>query len=248
MVGFIDRTGEKHLTKEGYVIEIIKYFRWGDCTIQFEDGNILKNRIYKNIVKGNIKNPFHKSICRVGYFGAGKYSRKKHLKIYQTWQSMLQRCYDEKLQEKYPTYKGCQVGGNWYNFQVFAKWFEETYNPETIQGWHLDKDILFKGNKIYSPETCCFIPNKINILFTKRDSKRGKYPIGVCKSGDKFKADLKINNKKVYLGTFDTPEEAFQAYKTAKEAHIKETADEWKLQITEQVYQALINYKVEITA
>ena len=35
-------------------------------------------------------------------------------------------------------------------------------------------------------------------------------------------------------------------HKTAKEAYIKEVADKWRGQITEQVYEAMYNYKVEI--
>jgi hypothetical protein len=105
---------------------------------------------------------------------------------------------------------------------------------------------LVKGNKVYSPKNCCFVPAEINMLFVKCGNKRGLYPIGVSKVGNKFKAKLKINHNSFNLGHFNTPHEAFQAYKIAKENHIKVVAEKYKEYITEPTYQALINYQVEI--
>ena len=85
---------------------------------------------------------------------------------------MLERCYSQKTQEKHTTYKECSVSEEWYNFQNFAEWMDKNYNYETMQKWHLDKDILFKGNKIYSPERCAFVPQEINVLFL---------PVKICK-------------------------------------------------------------------
>jgi hypothetical protein len=162
---------------------------------------------------------------------------------------MLQRGYDKRYKEKNPTYINCSVSSFWHNFQNFARWYEENWKPWMDTTWHLDKDILFKGNKIYSPETCCLVPREINLLFVKCDKSRGNLPIGICNSENKKKFLVSLNKggKQVHIGTFDTIEEAFQAYKTAKEEYIKEMADVWKPLITKQVYQALINYKVEIT-
>jgi hypothetical protein len=237
------RVGEKHTTNEGYEVEIIEYFSRLNCTIQFNNGVVVTNRVYQSIIKGNIKNTYHKSVHGVGYLGIGKYNNKTHPKIYQTWRGMLGRGHYEKLQERRPTYKGCSVAEDWHNFQVFAEWFENNYKESYV----LDKDILQKGNKIYSPETCCFVPQEINNLLIKYDSKRGKYPIGIHKVGNRFKVQLSINGIQAHLGYFKTIEEAFEAYKTAKEIYIEEMADKWRGQITEPTYQALINYTVEIT-
>jgi len=133
----------------------------------------------------------------------------------------------------------------WRNFQNFAKWFEKNYKNEIMEKWQLDKDILVKRNKVYSPETCAFVPREINCLFTKTTKVRGNLPIGVTKEYNKFRAQS-CSNKKRYLGTFTTPEEAFQSYKKSKEIYIKEIADKWKGLISEQVYEAMYNYKVEI--
>ena len=111
----------------------------------------------------------------------------------------------------------------------------------------LDKDILNKGNKVYSPDTCVYVPQSINSLFTKSDKVRGEYPIGVYKQKDKYVAQLnKGNGKQIYLGSYSTPEEAFQAYKQAKEEYIKEVANEYKDKIPYRLYEALMNYEVEI--
>lgn len=248
MIEVNSKIGEKHITNEGYEVEVIEYNNSIDCSIQFKNGTILKNLQYGNIKRGQIKNPYHPSVFVVGYFGVGNYKAKinnKNTEVYNTWCGMLRRCYDSKYHMKRPTYIGCSVHPDWHNFQVFAEWFEENY----IEGYQLDKDILIKNNKIYSPETCCFVPSDINNIFTKSDKRRGEYPIGVSYNIKikKFISSLRINSYLKYLGIFNTSEQAFQAYKIAKELYIKEVAELWKTQITKTCYQALINYQVEIT-
>ena len=237
----LNRVGEKYLTKEGYEIKIIEYFNSSNCTIEFDNGVVFKNIQHYNIKNGAIKNPYHPSVLGRGYFGIGNYGSKTHNKIYYTWNAMLSRCYSERYQEKYPTYKDVTVYEEWYNFQNFAKWFEENYKED----FQLDKDILQKGNKIYSPETCCFVPQEINILLTKSKGTIDNLPMGISKHGNKFQAQITMNGNLVYLGAFDTIEEAFIVYKTAKEEYIKEIASRYKNQITRHVYQALINYEIE---
>ena len=120
---------------------------------------------------------------------------------------------------------------------------------------HLDKDILYKGNKIYSPSTCIFVPNRINTLFTKSNLTRGKYPIGVNidNKTHKFRARCSIFdniNKKVIrvtLGSYNNEIEAFQCYKRFKENYIKEVAEEYKNLIPTKLYEAMYKYEVEIT-
>ena len=115
-----------------------------------------------------------------------------------------------------------------------------------LEGWQLDKDIIQKGSKLYSKDTCCFVPAEVNLLLTKRDKCRGEYPVGVNfhKATGKFRARLNINGRLKHLGLFNTPEEAFQVYKPAKEAQIKVVAEKWKHLLDERVYQALMTYEV----
>lgn len=169
---------------------------------------------------------------------------------YNVWHDMLRRCYCKSFQEKEPTYKGCYVCEEWKLYSNFKQWFVSEKSGYK-DGYNLDKDILFKGNKVYSPQTCCFVPREINTLLTNRKKHRGNYPIGVTKSSktNKFEAAFFNNGKRIYLGTYDTPESAFISYKEAKEAHIKEVAEKYYNDglITQCVYYALLRYKIEIT-
>jgi len=172
----------------------------------------------------------------------------KMIKEYQLWANMLQRCFDEKFKQKWPTYEGVTCSKEWLSMTKFIEDVSQM-KGYGLKGWQLDKDILQKGNKLYSKDTCCFVPQEVNYLLTKSDKARGEWPIGVRfhKRDGKFVAQLKINGKKRNLGYFTTPEEAFQAYKVAKEANIKAVAEKWKDQLDERVYQALLNYTVDIT-
>lgn len=237
--------GQKFTTNEGYEIEIIDYITSTNCTIAFNDGTVLKTKAYNDIKRGQIKNPNRIIKLGVGYIGIGNFSSTRHLEAYKKWYNMLNRSYNDT--KEFKSYKDVTVCAEWHNFQNFAQWFYENYNPEYMQKWQLDKDILAKGNKTYSPKTCCFVPQEINSLFLKSNSTRGLTPVGTnIVRNAKYTARYKKDDKVIHLGTFDTPEEAFECYKFHKEKYIKEVADKWKDQITKQTYKALINYKVEI--
>lgn len=196
-------------------------------------GNVRKR---PKLVWGVGKNDYESNI---------KYN-KVHIQSYHTWEQMLKRCYNEKFKEKNQTYKDCKVCDEWLSFKNFKIWFDEHY----IEGYALDKDILFKGNKLYSPQTCCFVPIEVNSLLTKSQKQRGDYPIGVHfrKDNKKYFAYTSKKGKRVNIGFFDNPTDAFKAYKAKREAIIKEIALEYFLsgKIAENVYNALMNYKVEI--
>lgn len=182
------------------------------------------------------------------YKGNTKYNHV-HIPSYHTWGQMLKRCYSKEYLDKRPTYRGCSVCKEWWSFSNFKKWFDDNY----IDGYSLDKDVLFKHNKQYSPKTCCFVPNEINVLLCKSDAKRGHTLIGVYErklvNGSSYMAYLNKNGSRINLGTFYSVEDAFKAYKQAKEAHIKDMATQYYKdgKITEKVYNALMSYKVEIT-
>ena len=245
------REGEIWANRQGYEITILKYNNSLNCDIQFNDNKstILECVQYGNIKRGNINNPFHPSVYGVGFIGNGRYNSKikgKSTKTYKTWSGILERCYSEKYQSKNPTYKNTTICEEWKCFQVFAQWFEENYNPEVMEGWDLDKDIICTDCKIYSPETCCFVPHEINSVMLQCSKTQGKYPTGVSlhKNMKKFMSQLSKKGKKLNLGYFETEQEAFQVYKDVKESYIKELAEKYKNNITERCYNTLVNYVV----
>ena len=169
----------------------------------------------------------------------------KTTKEYNLWSGMLERCYSKPYLEKQPTYIGCSVSDTFKYYHLFHAWCQPQIGFRK-EGYQLDKDLLIKGNKLYSEDTCVFIPSVLNLLLTKAAAGRGLLPIGVSKNGKGFRARCTMYGKDKSLGTFQTVEEAFQAYKTFKEAHIKEQAEVYKHEIDPKAYQAFINYKVNI--
>lgn len=163
------------------------------------------------------------------------------------WSNLKSRCNkDYKLVKLNPCYEGCE--NHFTDFQDFAEWAvtQVGYAKNT----ELDKDILFKKNKIYSKSTCVFIPHKINTLLLRSDRGRGKWLIGVTKHNEEskfFLSSCKVNGKKTHIGLFKTELEAHIAYKEYKEQICKQYAEEFRDRIDHRVYEALINYKVEIT-
>ena len=161
---------------------------------------------------------------------------------------MLERCYSEKCQKKQPTYGGCEVSDNFKYYEYFYEWCHKQIGFGN-EGWQLDKDLLTKGNKVYSEYICVFVPKDINLLLTKCTASRGENLIGVhwSKTNKAFVAKINKNKgKQEYLGFFKTELEAFNAYKEAKESFIKEQANKFKSQIDERAYLALMNYEVHI--
>lgn len=228
---------------------ITNYRSSRDIDVYFPDsGHTTINRGYSEFKKGVLKDLYAPTFLGIGYLGEGKYksgdNRKRHL----TWCHILERCYNPKTQQKHPSYIGCTVTEEWHNFQNFAKWFDDNYYEIPNEIMCLDKDILIKGNKIYSPDTCVFVPNDINVLFTKTNRKRGDYPIGVSyhKKLNKYQANCNKDGELIYLGVHNTPLEAFSVYKKYKENLIKIVADKYKNYIPFKLYEALYDYKVEI--
>lgn len=171
-------------------------------------------------------------------------------RIYNMWCSILDRCYSNRDVRKNKAYEGCCISDDWLIYSNFKREIV-TLHGFNNEGWQLDKDILFKGNKIYSKETCCFVPSQINSLLTNRRSDRGMFPVGVycykIKDNNRYRAACNRENKRIIIGVFSSPEEAFYAYKAYKEDLIREKADFYRSELDERVYIALNNWYVEIT-
>ena len=193
-----------------------------------------------------------KLVCGAGFNDKTRPAKVdgKIVKEYDLWQHMLARCFSEKLQTRRPTYKGCNVSDNFLHYSFFYDWCQEQIGfgkvDEKGRSWCLDKDLLFTGNKTYSETACVFVPQEINVFFNEHGNARGEYPIGVCfhKAIGKFHARCNVNGKRQYLGRFNTPQEAFNAYKPFKENLCKQLALKWKDEIDERLFNTMMNWQI----
>mgnify|MGYP003475037120 FL=1 len=188
-----------------------------------------------------------KLIYGVG-FNDGRFPTKingKTVKEYHLWESMINRCYNQKTHVKNPTYTNCLVSDNFLNYSYFYDWAQQQIGFN-VHGWQLDKDIILKGNKLYNENFCAFVPKEINSFFTDRKSDRGDFPIGVCFDSDtmKYMARCCVNGKRKTIGRFDSPEIAFAAYKNVKEKTCKDLAEKWKHLVDPRVFTSMIGWTV----
>ena len=249
-VNYKDCVGNVFKSLNSGDFKVLKYNDSYNVEIQFLKTGYETVARLGDIKNGNVRDPYSPSVHGVGITGT-KYPitvNGVQTKEYDLWKGMLRRCYSDSLKKKNPTYIGCEVSDKFKSYEYFYEWCNRQIGFGN-QNWQLDKDLLIKGNKVYSESTCVFIPAEINLVLVKRTASRGEYLIGVCwhKKDNAFVAMVSKNKgKREYLGFFKTELEAFNAYKQAKEAHLKELAAKWKSQIDERAYLALINYEVHI--
>lgn len=158
--------------------------------------------------------------------------------FYVRWLNMLTRCYYDRYQDKFPSYKGCFVCKEWFRFSIFKAWME----TQDWEGKELDKDLLIRGNKEYSPETCVFVTKDVNRFMTEIKSSSGLYPTGVNfhKASGKFASACKdvSTGKRKHLGIFETPEEAYKVWLAFKLEQAHTLADR---QTDDRISGALIS-------
>ena len=231
--------------------KILKYNDNKNVEIQFLKTGFKTVAQLGHIRNGKVKDLYSPTVYGVGVLGT-KYQAKikgVQTKEYDLWQSMLKRCYSNVYKKKRPTYEGCKVSENFLHYEYFYEWCNKQIGFGN-KDWQLDKDLLVKGNKVYSEDYCVFIPQEINKVLIKRTASRGEYLIGVCwsKTHKAFAAQVgKNKGNQEHLGYFTTEIEAYNAYKQAKEAFVKEQADKLEGKIDQRAYNALMNYTVEIT-
>lgn len=256
----MNHLNEEKLNNQGSLMKIVEYVDNRNIVVEFRDK--YKARVktsYGNFRLGSVRNPYHPSIYGIGITGC-KYPTKtkandRPTKEYSIWRSILERSFVKKIKEKQPTYEDVTCCDEWLNFENFYEWLHSQPNFDKWNNgkrWAVDKDILIKGNKLYSPETCRLVPQNVNCLFLKREAERGDYPIGVRCREDGFVAVCRnpFLDTAVEIGSYSTPEKAFYlGYKPYKENIIKQVAqiefDEGN--ITKECYDAMMNYEVEIT-
>lgn len=246
------KIGDKITTNEGFVVEIIDAISIPKKSILYkvkflDEFGAEKLTRSSELNIGCIRNPYNKGLFGVGFIGEGKYNCANSPDAYLRFRFMLERCYSPEWHARFPTYIGVTVDPKWHNFQNFAEWFNT--NPWNFKGYELDKDILSpKDAKIYSENTCALVPKAINYLVCGVQSKESSgIPTGVrvpTKFPNRYEAACSVGGKQKWLGYFDCPDEAFEAYKVVRLNHIRATAEEWKGKIDPRVYDALMNMEV----
>ena len=245
-----DCVGKVYKSTSSGNFKILKYNNTANVEIQFVNTGYEMVARLGDIRKGEVKDPYSQSVHSVGILGT-KYPPSINgvkTKEYMLWHSMLKRCYSDTCKNKNPTYIDCKVSDGFLYYEYFYEWCNKQIGFG-VDGWQLDKDLLIKGNKVYSEDSCVFIPQEINSLLVKREASRGEYLIGVYwhNTNKAFVAQVNKNKgKQEHLGYFKTELEAFNTYKQAKESFIKEQANKWKDAIDDRAYEALMSYEVNI--
>ena len=242
------KVGDVFETYRGGFCTVIEYHRCDRVIVKFNDSfGYIANCTVNSLKRGNVKTPYYPIISGVGYIGVGKYLTNqfgKSTKEYDAWSGAMDRCYGLNRRTRNNSYIGCEVDSQWHNFQVFAECYcnHESYG----KGYHLDKDLLVRGNKVYSAEDCCMLPKELNAAISLKPNKNSSLPIGVQELKGKYRSKIGSGSsgKTAHLGTFKTVEEASAVYVKAKEEYIHSLEEKWHGKIEEQAYQALMNWTV----
>lgn len=176
----------------------------------------------------------------------GEPGKAKENIFYGFWSRMIERCYSEKSLNRHPSYKGTIVCDDWKYFSVFEQWAKNNY----VEGYVLDKDLINGSSRIYSPQTCAFVPQELNKSIVDRKSET-IYPLGVWyKNKSKgmvnerkkpFIAEIVKYGKGVKIGSFETPEEAHRAWQLAKIEYLNELIIKYQTFVIPNVLNGLQN-------
>lgn len=236
------KIGDKFTSARGHSAIVVEYVNNKNITVEFPSGH---REVHQggNLTRGRIKDKGLPTTHGVGVLGYEPVNVKEQ--SYVTWSNMLRRVHFPKEGAESHAYGDCNVTPEWLYFLNFKDWFN---NQVFEKGYHLDKDLLIKGNTIYCPERCVFLPQEINKFLGNRARDRGEWPLGVSykTANCKWDAKLSIDGKSVYLGLFTSPEDAFTCYKIAKEADAKRLAKFWKDKIDPRAFEALMRFEVSI--
>lgn len=169
-----NRLGEENINHQGCLMKIIQYNRVDDILVEFQDKHKgIVHTQYQSFIRGNVKNPYYPMVLGIGMIGS-KYPAKinnEETEEYQAWKGLIYRCFDKNTKERQPTYKNATCCEEWLLYENFYEWLHGQENFDILHNkckWNVDKDILIKGNKLYSPETCCLVPMSVNSLFLKK--------------------------------------------------------------------------------
>lgn len=229
------KVGQRFQNKFENWCEVIKVNRWDDVLVKFDNTGTIRSFQADSLKRGIFYDPYNKVYWGFGYIGVGKYDTKTHKSAFNTWMHMIERCYDVKS-KPYNVYGGIgvRVSEDWGDFQVFAEWYE----ANKIEGWHMDKDFIEPLSKLYSKDTCVFIPPAVNGIFTGYHRGLKYMGVGNTKQG-KWYSQCIIDGKQQYLGVSDTWLEAKTKYLTEKRKVVNTVIQNYDLplKVKETLYE-----------
>lgn len=239
--------GDVLSTNSGVEVKLIDIKTQGRVRIQWQDEHMFEDDVHiANLSTGRIQNPFERTVFGVGYLG---YSRRRGTRNveYSTWNSIFRRCYDEEYQSIKPTYVECTVDEKWHHLYDFILWSREAVGWN-LADYQMDKDLLYKGNKVYGPDTCVMLPRKLNMLIVNKLGGRGELPLGVHwdTTQEVYVGQYREVSGRCKSKRFENPDDAFIYYKTNKERVVKEAAEIYKGQIDPRAYDALMSWEISI--
>lgn len=224
---------ESYLGKDKYLVRF-----YNGYTVEVVSQQIKHNSVY---------NPYHPKIHGVGYKGDGLYDSSKRgckssTRLYNTWRNLLNRCYNPDYKE-YHLYggKGVRVCEEWHDFQNFASW----YDINIPEKWHMDKDILLKGNLTYSQDTCIGVPAELNSFVTSNVTKKGSNNytgVYYVKEGRWKVACYGTEGKQVIIGYTNTELEGVRLYREEKVRLAKDLAEKYKGIVDQRVCDYFSNF------
>lgn len=242
--------GQRYLVNDGELVIVIANYEPPEGSLYsryalvqwVETGNYQKIRT-DTLLSGSIKNPMKPSVEGVGFVGVGPYPTNDR-DMYNSWASMIARCYRKKLKDRYPTYAECYCTEEWKNYQNFCEFY--TKDKWRRKGWQLDKDLLVLGNKIYSPETCVFLPPELNTLglsFETSKSSSGHKNIGTCPASGKWMVSgfsEEAKNRKTTIGRFESLDEAIYWSKIFEVRRYESILQKWDNKIDHRAINAFM--------
>lgn len=236
--------GTRFKTNSYGFCEVIEYVSSRKVVVRFDSGYITTSEMGQ-LRRGDVKDKSLPNIRGIAYndYPHPVKINNQHIPEYRLWRNMIERAYFSLTQ----AYKDVEICNDWLYFSKFKSDIESLPNFDKFisENWNLDKDILVKGGRLYSLENCCFVPQELNSSFVGLKNTTN-LPLGVkyCKRTRKYVAQIMLNKKKKTLGYFTNPADAFYAYKTHKEAWLKDLAEKWKGVVDDKVYFAIKNYEV----
>lgn len=237
-----DSVGDFFPTNQFGEIQILEYRNYKEILVKFTNTGTTTLCRGDHIKHGRCRDKFAPTLYGRGVVGDNVTKIDGvTTKLYNLWGGMLERCYSDTFHKKYPSYIDCYVSDEWLHLDKFKPWFYGNYK----EGFELDKDLLVEGNKVYSKETCIFVPKSLNNLIKYNSTlKKNNLPTGVREFGGKY---YSYDSNKVCLGVFTSPQEAFISYKNWKENRIKQVAECFykKGDISYKLYNVLISYEVK---